>query len=213
MNQTAFSTPPLTETIIEGNEIDSLKNIWLEGCDIAIFHRQIENDIENWLDRLPATKLPAARFSLPADQVKEAVSETFNNKGIINDPQSQWLINDISSLAKYFQELMRTKKINLRLDVVNNNACRKFHQDNVAARLLCSYRGRGTEYGLCQYNAEPELVHELPRHSVAIFKGRRWLPAKPLSLYHRSPQIEGSGETRLLLVIDTGTCDDNCGYC
>ena len=213
MNHIALSKNTLSETIIEGNEIEVLDNIWARGCDVAVYHRKPDYGLQDWLDNIPPENLPVARLSLEAEQVKNAISNIFKECEIYDNPHGQWLIADISSLAKYFQRLMRTKKVNLRLDVVDNNACRKFHQDYVAARLLSSYRGRGTQYGICQTNEEPNQIHELPQQSIGIFKGRRWLPAMPSSLYHRSPPIEGTGETRLLLVIDTGTCDDDCGTC
>ncbi|MDT8854744.1 DUF1826 domain-containing protein [Paracoccaceae bacterium Fryx2] len=41
----------------------------------------------------------------------------------------------------------QTPRVQIRLDVIQTNACHKFHCDRVTARFLCSYRGHGTEYG------------------------------------------------------------------
>lgn len=211
MIQAALSSPHiLSESITEGNEPDVLNNVWSQDYGLAVYRRQLGVIMQDWIDSIPANKLPKARISLQKDQVKPAMVAVFEEYGISDDPCSQLLADDINTLAHFFAEIMKVNSINLRLDVVSNNACRKFHQDNVAARLLCTYRGRGTEYGVCLTRPEPDEIHELPRGSVGLFKGRRWPEATPSAIYHRSPQIEGSGETRLLLVIDSASCADNC---
>lgn len=87
----------------------------------------------------------------------------------------------------------------LRLDVVTRNACRRFHIDAVTARLVCTYRGTGTRYGVSTGGGEPRRVFTVPTGSPIVLRGMRW-PETPLSgLLHRSPPIEGTGETRLVL--------------
>lgn len=210
MTQAVLSIPDFADNIVEGSDPEVLNTIWSPDCGVAVYHRQAGAVLQDWLGALPPEQLPKARLSLRKDQVRDAVAALFAEHGIADDPYSQMLVDDINSLAQFFSGIMKVNAINLRLDVVNNNACRKFHQDNVSARLLCTYRGRGTEYGICSTGPEPDAVHELPLGAVGIFKGRRWPAGKPSVIYHRSPQIEGSGETRLLLVIDSATCDDDC---
>ncbi len=209
--QAAVSAPTFADHVVDGTDPTVLNSIWSPECGVARYDRQIGALLQGWLDTLPADKLPKARLSLRVNQVREAVTAVLADYGLANDPCGQMLVNDINALAQFFAGIMKVTKINLRLDVVSNNACRKFHQDNVSARLLCTYRGRGTEYCTCLTGPEPEDICELPRGAVGLFKGRRWSSGTPSVIYHRSPQIEGSGETRLLLVIDAATCDDNCG--
>ncbi|MEZ5757660.1 MAG: DUF1826 domain-containing protein [Emcibacteraceae bacterium] len=213
MIQTALSNPVHADSIIEGEEADVLNNITSPDCSIAIYLRQPEATLQEWLDTIPPEKLPKARLTLQKDKVKDAMVTVFSECSIADNPNSQILAEDINSLAQLFAKIMKTNSINLRLDVVNDNACRKFHQDNVAARLLCSYRGRGTEYGIYSATPMPDVIYELPKQAVGIFKGRRWTPAPSTVIYHRSPPIEGSGETRLLLVIDKASSENNCDCC
>ena len=112
------------------------------------------------------------------------------------------LIEDASALAAIFADVMDTPFLRLRFDVVTTNACRKFHIDAVTARLVCTYRGTGTQYGVSEDGHDPEQIVTVPTGSPIVLRGTRW-PETPLSgLLHRSPPIAGTGETRLLLVLD-----------
>lgn len=112
------------------------------------------------------------------------------------------LVDDIAALAGVFAGLVRARWLRLRLDVVTTNACRRFHVDAVTARLVCTYRGTGTQYGVSTGGAEPRRVFTVPTGAPIILRGTSW-PEQPRSgLRHRSPPIEGTGETRAVLVLD-----------
>ena len=112
------------------------------------------------------------------------------------------LIEDASALASIFANVMDSAYVRLRFDVVETNACRKFHIDAVKARLVCTYRGTGTQYGLSENGHDPAQILTVPTGAPIILRGTRW-PETPVSgMLHRSPPIAGTGETRLLLVVD-----------
>ena len=92
--------------------------------------------------------------------------------------------------------------LRLRLDVVTTNACPKFHIDAVTARLVCTYRGTGTQYGISTDGADPRRVFIVPTGSPILLRGTLWPEMPSSGLLHRSPPIEGTGETRLVLVLD-----------
>ncbi|MEX0298117.1 MAG: DUF1826 domain-containing protein [Kordiimonas sp.] len=205
----ALATQPIySDAILEGNTPEVLNSIWNSECAVAVYHRNPESKFQDWLDQLPPENLPKVRLATRPEQVQGHVLALCDKHGIADGTYCQELASDISLLAGTFARVMDVSSIILRLDVVNNNACRRFHQDNVAARLLCTYRGQGTEYGSGLSGDIPENIEKLPTGSAAIFRGRRWQDVEPSSIVHRSPPIEGSGETRLLLVIDTPTDDD-----
>ena len=105
-------------------------------------------------------------------------------------------------MADIFSDLMNARYLRLRLDAVTTNACRKFHIDAVTARLVCTYRGTGTQYGISTEGHEPRRVFTTQTDAPIVLRGTLW-PAEPSSgLLHRSPPIEGTGETRLVLVLD-----------
>ncbi|WP_240686570.1 DUF1826 domain-containing protein [Aliiroseovarius marinus] len=179
-----------------------LSAIHRPGIAAAIWQRTPLPSFQDWIDGLDSGLLPKARMILRPDAISDAVRHVCDGSGTPDCPERDMLIDDISALATIFAELMRARFLRVRLDVVNTNACRKFHVDAVTARLVCTYRGTGTQYGTAQGGKDPKRIFTVPASAPILLRGTRW-PEQPASgLLHRSPPIEGSGETRLLLVLD-----------
>jgi hypothetical protein len=120
-------------------------------------------------------------------------------------PERRRLIDDVSALADFFANMMGSDWLRLRIDPVDTNACRRFHIDAVTARLVCTYRGLGTQFATANDGALPEQIHTVPTCSPIVLRGTLWPENPSAHLRHRSPPIEGTGETRLLLVLDPVT--------
>lgn len=175
------------------------------GCAAAIWRRQTPPEVHAWLDGIDAEFLPRARVILPPRAVGETVQHLFDLAGLPAGPEREWLEKDVVGLADMFTDLLRARYLRLRLDVVTTNACRRFHIDAVTARLVCTYRGTGTQYGISTDTGEPKRIFTVQTGSPILLRGTLW-PAEPASgLLHRSPPIEGTGETRLVLVLDPVT--------
>ena len=97
---------------------------------------------------------------------------------------------------------MNVDYIRLRMEVVSTNSCRKFHIDAVKSRLICTYRGLGTQYGMSMDGIDPKYFKTTPTSSPILLKGTLWIEENPKMILHRSPPIEGTGETRFVFVID-----------
>jgi len=172
------------------------------GCAAAIWRRQPLPGFQSWIDGLDADVLPRARVILRPDAVRNAASEVCEACGTPAGPARDRLVDDIAALADIFAGLMQARWLRLRLDVVTTNACRRFHIDAVTARLVCTYRGTGTQYGISTDGAEPRRIFTVPTGAPVLLRGTLW-PERPRSgLLHRSPPIEGTGEARLVLVLD-----------
>ncbi|MFN3820280.1 DUF1826 domain-containing protein [Blastomonas sp.] len=113
---------------------------------------------------------------------------------------SKELADAITDLATRFAGLMHCDTVRLRLEGITGNACRKVHADYTDLRLICTLAGPGTDYTLGDDPAGPLL--SIPTGAVALFKGREF-GAGHAACLHRSPPIEGTGLSRLVLVIDT----------
>lgn len=172
------------------------------GCAAAIWRRQPWAGFQEWIDGLEPRRLPEARMILRPQAIAGGVRQVCEASGMPDGPERARLIDDIAALGAFFQGLMGAPYLRLRLDVVRTNACRKFHIDAVTARLICTYRGTGTQYGVSTDGAEPKRVFTVPTGSPLILRGTRWPDDPPSGLLHRSPPIEGTDETRLLLVLD-----------
>ncbi len=181
------------------------------GCAAVIWRRQSRSGFQGWIDALSADQLPRTRAVMQPDAVPAAVSRLCDQAGMPAGPERDWLIRDIPLLARRFASIVSAPYLRLRLDVVTTNACRKFHIDAVTARLICTYRGTGTQYGVSTDGADPERIFTVPTGAPIVLRGTLWPEEPPSGLLHRSPPIAGTGETRLLLVLDpvSGLNDDD----
>ncbi|APX10885.1 DUF1826 domain-containing protein [Tateyamaria omphalii] len=184
------------------DRVENLSAIQEPGCAAAIWRRQLPDGFQTWIDDLSAASLPAARLVLRPEEVGAAVQHLCARTGIADDAKCAWLVADVSTLAACFADIMQAPYLQVRLDVIETNACRRFHIDAIKARLICTYRGTGTQYGTFVDGAEPELVFTVPTGSPMIMRGTQWPETPKSGVLHRSPPIEGTGETRLVLVLD-----------
>ncbi|MFI0397385.1 DUF1826 domain-containing protein [Paracoccus jiaweipingae] len=175
--------------------------------DIAavVWQRALPPALTEGLAALPADQLPALRVQVPLAQVGPQVQAACRASGLGDAGIRQALADDIATLAQALAGVTGQTRLTLRLDPVSTDACRRFHIDNVRARLLCTYRGQGTQLAAPGRDATPD---QLPTGAAAILRGARWPGAQATGLRHRSPPIAGSGETRLLLVIDPAGPED-----
>ena len=201
----APSPNALAETVVQDEKREVLDAISSPGCAVAVWHRRLR--FQNWIDGLAPDSLPEARLVLRPDHVEDAIAEILAGR-IADCANRQMLLGDIALLSRLFARIMKIGRVRLRLDILTDDACTRFHLDNVAARLLCTYRGRGTEYGRSRAGEDPHPIRDLPTGSVGMFRGRRWPGPERSGVLHRSPRIAGLGETRLLLVIDPPEEDD-----
>ena len=182
-----------------------LSDIHSAGCAASIWSREPSPEFQTWIERLDPEKLPRARVILRPETVREAVTQICEQCGTPRCAERTQLIDDTAALAMIYADLMETSFVRMRLDVVETNACRKFHIDSVTARLICTYRGTGTQYGVAAIGTEPTTVKTVPAGCPVILRGTAWPNPTGPRLVHRSPPIEGTGETRLLLVLDAVT--------
>jgi len=180
--------------------------IYESDCAAAIWERAPLRSFQSWIDSLPAENLPKTRTILRPERVREALQDLVELCGTPDCPEREMLVDDVAALAAIFADVMQTPYVRLRLDVITTNACRKFHIDALTARLVCTYRGTGTQYGNSSNLADPDQYYTVPSGSPVILRGTRWpISGTQDALVHRSPPIEGTGETRLLLVLDSVT--------
>ena len=181
---------------------EGLSAIHRSGCAAAIWRRQPLPGFQAWIDALAPSQLPCARVILRPEAVRDIALQICEASGTPAGVERDCLVDDVAALADIFAGQMHAEWLRLRFDVVTTNACRKFHIDAVTARLVCTYRGPGTQYGISGDGTEPKRVFTVPTGAPILLRGTLW-PERPRSgLLHRSPPIEGTGETRSVLVFD-----------
>ena len=195
MTVTTFS-----RALVAGNA-DVLHAIGEEDISFAIWEREPPIGVGDIaLDGLRNLRFTAALGEMP-DRLDQELGSAGFKKGA---PRNN-LATDILDLANRFAAVMRLSEVEIRLEHVTTNACKKFHGDYVTARLICTYVGPGTQW-LEGPDAEdcgcgePHNIQQMRAGDVGLFKGRIWSETHPA--IHRSPPIEGRGEERLMLVIN-----------
>ncbi len=181
---------------------EELTHLLKSDCGAALWQRKVLPDFQRWIDGLTPENLPRGRLILRPDAVRDAVAQLCDLADMPDRPHRTRLIDDIAALSDIFAKLMDARWLRLRLNAVTTNACRKFHVDAITARLVCTYRGAGTQYGNAPRGRSPDRVVTVPTGSPILLRGTLWPARTETPLLHRSPPIEGTGETRLVLVLD-----------
>lgn len=134
---------------------------------------------------------------------------------------------DVAFLARLVAHHTRRRHVRVRFDVVRGDACRKFHQDFVALRLLVTYAGPGTEWvedehvdrdalgridlSVEQANAsvvpDPSRVRRAAAGDALVLKGAAFPRNEGRGAVHRSPPLGADRAcARLVLRIDVASC-------
>ncbi|MCF8479897.1 MAG: DUF1826 domain-containing protein [Rhodospirillum sp.] len=208
----ARPSPVLEEKVLRTGQ--GVRVVWraeelsrIHGIDLGalVWRRPADEGTRRWLETLDPDALPSLRVITPVEAVPRLLAARRpGNAGY------EWdvLTRDIIRLAHAFGDLVGGSHLRLRLDVVTTNACRRYHMDRVPLRLVCTYRGTGTQFGPGRPGRDPDPRFMAPPWSPLLLRGIPGEVGDCPGIVHRSPPIEGMGETRLVLVLDPVSCPD-----
>ncbi len=168
---------------------NELTAIHRPDCPAVIWERRQDTGLQLWLKALAPKNLPRVRGITPRTHAHEVIAYAIENSGAPNCAERRALIDDASNLANVFSDVLDTRYLRLRFDVVTGNVCRKFHIDAVTARFVCTYRGTGTQYGLAGELEEPVDVFTVPTCTPILMRGTLWPVVADKGFRHRSPPI------------------------
>lgn len=185
------------------------------GVNLCLWQRATQAAISRELAFLQASALPDVRCQTSLDTFDDDVCTLMQQQAL--DPMSftQWRI-DMERLAGLYFGVSEQREVTLRLVTTDDDDCRRFHFDRSNLRLLCTYRGPGTEWltdeqvdRLAQSAgaANEDIVRfgEPARFETfwaGILKGEAYPGNAGNGLIHRSPAIAYSGQTRVLFSLD-----------
>lgn len=217
MNQAAnnsilvSSTPPH----VAGNQPEVLHQILDSGVNLSLWERPTQASVIHELSSFHASDLPNARCRTSLESFDDDISTLLLKEG--HDPSTlkHWRV-DLRRLADLYFSLSGGRKVTMRLETSADDGCRRLHVDNTHLRLLCTYRGPGTEWlpneqvdRLAQSTGAPneEIIRSgkpsrFESFCVGIMKGNAYPGNAGNGLVHRSPPIEGSGQTRVVFCLD-----------
>lgn len=190
------------------DSLTGLKALSNRGLEGVIWARSVPETVVEALAVWPMMNAQAVRICAPVSQIEAASVSVLKEWGGLPPDVQAWLAADIAMLAASMADLLRVSRLLVRLDPVHDDACRKFHKDALRARLICTYKGPGTEYGAVQNSADqPEEVYSVPAGAPLVLKGKHWGEEPAPFLVHRSPPIEEAGLSRLVFVVDEAPDD------
>lgn len=165
---------------------ETLAAIRQKGVALAIWRRHLE----------PSLAAAVATWDDPAP--RRAVLDAARPDGFTRGMPAP-LAADVADLLARFARLGGWRRLEARLDVTLGVPCPRFHVDRVVSRLLCTYRGRGTQW--LQDPVDPDDIAELATGDVAIMKGSIHADGTT-ALPHRSPPWSAVDGPRIVLVVD-----------
>jgi hypothetical protein len=196
-----------------------LRHILQPDINLAIWQRDVPAPIATWLSgRLP-DDLPAQSHDIDTDVsaacVADRISMAIPSRTPVQRAGVAALARDAGDLANVLTRMSGSRSVRLRLEWVTDQQCSHFHADRVLMRLLCTYRGRATEWiandvaerlGSRESVPPPAAINRLGTGDVAIMRGSLG-NAAGAPMRHRSPPVDAPAEWRLLLAMDPVAAD------
>lgn len=200
---------------VAGIDLEVLAEICEPNTNIAIWKRSLSEGLQCSVDEFVASRQQpyTSMICSPAD-VRSQLLKNFGT-------HFSALVDDVNELVDMFCCLFELNQVSLRMTVLREVMCPKFHVDHVPCRLVTTYDGIGTQWlPNCAVNREKlgvgsaglsdqesglygneSDIRQIAAADVALLKGEAWQGTQNAGLVHRSPTIP-SGENRLLLTLD-----------
>lgn len=213
--------PTLTSVILV-DEDQQLREIAHPRISLALWRRQADPKIAREVADLTAERLPSGRMALSSSATQAQCMSRL--QGLLQahavEPEGfGWWLADMAMLAELFADLVtRTlgpRPITARVETLDDVACPRFHVDRTRLRLLCTYRGPGTEWlpdeeidRAALENRQPNAQiqraaqpRSLAPFWVGLFKGECFPGNAGRGQVHRSPALPPDG-LRVLFGLD-----------
>ena len=214
---------PATNTVLKapasphavGNQPDVLRQILVPGVNLSLWQRPAQPLITRELSSLQGSDLPDVRCPTSMNSFDDDISTLLQQQDLDPLACKHWRA-DMRRLADLYFSVSENRDVTLRLVTTDDDDCPRFHVDRTELRMLCTYRGPGTEWladeqvdRLAQSTGAPneDIVRfgeasEFEPFWAGILKGDAYPGNAGHGLVHRSPPIAGTGKTRVLFCLD-----------
>ena len=203
--------------ITRDSTIQALHQVLDPGVNLSIWERRPAEALVEDINRLPNGWHDSVRFKAMASDFLPAMERAFDATVLESEALPNWMA-DMAMLAEAFAALTGRRSLEARLDTLTRAMCPRFHVDSNRLRLICAYRGIGTEW-LASHQVDRSALRRgesdgivvrttrpqrMAPYWVGVMKGSRFPGNAGSGLVHRSPPVEMPGETRILFCLDAG---------
>jgi Protein of unknown function (DUF1826) len=212
--------PAHASCAVRSDMVVDLIRIFESDVQLAICSRPVNPLIHHWLDEHAADLTLGMRQTIHPDELP-------NLSRLPAGPGRDALAEDIRFLSEIFFELLDPPALGFRLEIVHKAMCPRFHVDRVGLRMLCTYRGAGTDwveeshidraYLGALSGGQPDessgllrpghQVHTIEPYAIALLKGTLWQGNDGRGIVHRSPAVTPDQSPRVLVALDTAWLD------
>ncbi|MGE4531306.1 MAG: DUF1826 domain-containing protein [Acidithiobacillus sp.] len=206
---------PSCEVALCPNTLIGLLEIFEPDCQIAVAERALIPAIDAYLANAAQEMGEGYRISLNLE-------ENWSLPSLPPYPGREAFAADLKYLVEVYGDLMGCPAVGLRLGVLCRAMCPRFHVDHTSIRLLCTYRGSGTEWlpDACADRGKlgprpnhigdensgviinPDGIQHVPPLAIALLKGSMWEGNAERGVIHRSPAVTPDVMPRVFLALD-----------
>ena len=189
----------------QSQSLEVLTEIFDPSVNLVIWQRQADPAIAAYSQWLASAAPETA--GIPAFTQLQTVAEPAELPGLLAQrlPDAvgkMEFIADLQLLSQMLTCLMDCSAVGVRLKLLQQAMCPRFHTDHVALRLLVTYAGVGTQWLAEAPNPglqQQQIPQQLLAAEVALLKGSAWQGNEAGAIWHRSP---AAATPRLLLSLD-----------
>lgn len=196
-----------------GRTSNILTEITKPQVNLALWQRPIQQEISHEVAHLHGAQLLDVRRPSSLVSMDNDVCDLLQQQGV--PPENfENLRADLAQLAGFMYSVSQKPDFTFRLFTTDRDDCRRFHLDRTNLRMMCTYKGPGSEWLTDPQVDRGALARGEPNEAIIRFgEPSHFQPfwvgihrGDPLNvgegLVHRSPPLEGSGQVRVLLCLD-----------
>ncbi len=204
--------PPREPVAIESTVAHVLGEVCRAGVSVAIWNRPLPREVRHAMAGVQAVMPVHRMFTVsPDEDARALLTEAIRAFPGLSETSARAWGEDLALLLSLARSIAPGSPLRLRLETKANDACCLFHADNVALRMICTYRGAGTQWipapavdrnrSSTAANDRPSSVHEIGTGAVAVMKGLKYPDGGDHALVHRSPPADAA-HPRVVAVVD-----------
>ncbi|PYF80931.1 uncharacterized protein DUF1826 [Marinomonas alcarazii] len=209
-----LATKPALLGVVKSSHREVLADIYQNNISMAVWQRSL-GSISQYAESLLES---SPHFAFTSQGSLEYLSSMLGK--LLPEAQGKALfVEDVALLVDMFACLFDLEEVGLRLNVLSNAMCPRFHVDKIPCRLVSTYAGSGSEWlheahvvrdrlgrggRVNDHNSglnEKGRINQLNVGDVALMKGDEWPTSLGRGVVHRSPSASLESK-RLFLSLD-----------